>query len=257
MTLRVLLLMIFYYFQGLSSREIYVSQNEASEDIKTCGKQTHPCRTISYAISISKHNDTILLDAQYTYIQNKSLVVDKTLSFTSFPVLDNKKAVVKFSESLRDNFLFDIVCNITLNNLSIVYDAKYWTPFQIFQFNNESMMKVNGCTLNLKTEYRFTELLNVFDFFTSVIFYKTTFLNCGRISKLGLIDVTRNVSTTSSKIFKAANAHGNTFKASNVQKSITFIECLFENSILDFGYLDHRDTVHLKLVAIRSTFINS
>uniref|UniRef100_A0A7M6DPS3 Uncharacterized protein n=1 Tax=Clytia hemisphaerica TaxID=252671 RepID=A0A7M6DPS3_9CNID len=215
MTWRVLLLVLILHFQGLSSREIYVSQNEASEDIKTCGIQTHPCQTISYAISISKHNDTILLDAEYTYIQNETLIIDTSLKFTSYYNRHGSKAKILFEEGkFPIDYLIQSSANISFYKLQIFSQLVYQD--NIFKMGKKGCsLIIEHCVLNFSQPLE-SDFIDYTKDFKSALIVKTT-LHSQKNKIQNTIKKAKGVIKETSIDYHA---------------SITFDDCHFVNQIM-------------------------
>ena len=112
-------------FLVVLTNHIHVSGDEFSHDHKGCGSLQQPCASIQYAINISSNFDTILLNSDYVYHQNKSLVTDKSINITSYnTTIATVKTTIVFNLTDHTNFIIEISNNISMSYLKIQMDSE-------------------------------------------------------------------------------------------------------------------------------------
>ena len=114
-----------FFFSGTIAKYIHVTQNSIGRDQAECGSRTAPCKTVEYAVSISKSFEVILIDGgheqQYEYELTDTLLIDKELTLRSSNA--SRRAILRMKFDLhRYKFLialFNITKNFTLNAVNL------------------------------------------------------------------------------------------------------------------------------------------
>uniref|UniRef100_A0A7M5X2M3 Uncharacterized protein n=1 Tax=Clytia hemisphaerica TaxID=252671 RepID=A0A7M5X2M3_9CNID len=74
----------FLVSRGIEQRTIHVSRDKRSKDTINCGSIHQPCFHLNHAINISLDGDIILLDSQYQYVRNETIVIPHSLEISSY-----------------------------------------------------------------------------------------------------------------------------------------------------------------------------
>eukprot|EP00111_Clytia_hemisphaerica_P000787 TCONS_00002300-protein len=111
---------------GIEPRTIHVSRDMMSKDTINCGSIHQPCFYLNHAINISLDGDIILLDSQYQYVRNETIVIPHSLEISSYCGntsfnCSGERANVLFEsdQKMLSLTLFSLSGNVSLQHLSI------------------------------------------------------------------------------------------------------------------------------------------
>uniref|UniRef100_A0A7M5ULR4 Uncharacterized protein n=1 Tax=Clytia hemisphaerica TaxID=252671 RepID=A0A7M5ULR4_9CNID len=157
------------------SRTIYVSQNQNSTDTADCGFFNKPCNSLRQAIKISDPSDTILMDSNYVYHQNKTISIPHSLIISSYsagPAMKSvdDKAILDFLFHFEegDRTFFSIKQKLILTNIKLIVNPtsdRYVIVFSADQNQNVSKISIVNCVFEQLsgTEMTFFDRVPFFD----------------------------------------------------------------------------------------------
>ena len=241
------------------TNHIHVSGDGFSHDHKGCGSLKQPCASIQYAINISSNFDTILLNSDYVYYQNKTLVIDKSINITSYTTIDitaditttNHRTII-FNLTDHSNFIFQISDNLSMRNLKIQILT---TKFQKQMTSEISYRFVQKhWTLNwISTKFQINESVTKHSSETHNILFQDCIFNQTSLS----LDISNNITFINCKFFSSSiwpNDAGQ--HQVKLYVNVKILNCTFKVSTIIFDVtLLHRGNITINNTIFDGTLI--